>query len=537
LTAAAHTLTPPQTVGQIAKGVAFAAYEPTISIILPTYNSHPRFLREAIESVLNQTYWKWQLCIVDDGSTETACKEVLAGYNGTDPRITIVFADKNGGIAEASNQALKMAQGEYVGFLDHDDVLAQNALQEVTELLSDHRDTDFVYTDHAMINGRSRFLHPAYKPGWSPELFLVTNYIVHFKVVRTEMMRTIGGFRASTSVIQDLDVSLRLYEAGAKIRHIPQILYFWREHAGSVASGTTAKPAIEKLALRIYDEHLTRRGLLARAEWPIPFQQIRVGGYKLRFPDFTERCDIIVLCRDDEIDLARLQGLAEGPGTELHVIFLGKPVPASVAGSTVRASSVNNQAALHATILETDAEHLVFIRPEARPMTADWLKELVGYLSLSEDIGAVGGKILSDRLKVKAGATVLLDKPMTMDRDEADCRGGYWFTNWIASNVEAVSSALLATRTDVFRRAGGLPVFDFGDAAGLAFCLELRKHGLRVVYNPWSRVVDRARIDTPTDLQNILQKRFGDDAKKDRYYNPNFSRSYPHLVSSPSNVA
>ena len=215
--------------------------QPLVSIIVPVYNTDPRWLRAAIESVRRQAYTRWELCICDDASTSPETREVLGEYE-SDPRIRIAFAAQNRGISAASNAALALARGELVALLDHDDELAPDALAEVVKHVNAHPDADVIYSDEDKLDLRGERCDPYFKPDWSPEHFLATMYTCHLMVIRRDVLADVGGFRTGYEGAQDYDLLLRIMDRTSKIHHIPRILYHWRKHAQSTASVAQAKP-------------------------------------------------------------------------------------------------------------------------------------------------------------------------------------------------------------------------------------------------------------------------------------------------------
>src|SRR5262249_39594532 len=223
----------------------------------------PEVLRRAIESVLAQSYPKWELCIVDDGSRSPAVDSVLAEYTVREPRVKLKVREVNGGIVAASNAALKMAAGGVVALLDHDDELAEDALYYVVEALHRRPELDIFYTDEDKIDEKGKRYDPFFKPDWSPDLLLSENYIAHFLVARRELLLAAGGFRPGFDGSQDYDLVLRLTEQSDRIAHIPRVLYHWRAIATSTASVSTQKEYAADAARRAIQEHLERRAIAA----------------------------------------------------------------------------------------------------------------------------------------------------------------------------------------------------------------------------------------------------------------------------------
>ncbi|MFQ6109040.1 MAG: glycosyltransferase, partial [Candidatus Aminicenantales bacterium] len=209
-------------------------HKPKISIIMPVYNVEKTWLEKAIESVFGQIYPNWELCIVDDASTKKHVKETLLKHKDRE-KVKIKFLRENRGISGASNQALSLASGEFVGFLDHDDELSPDALFEVARMLNEHPEADIIYSDEDKLNAGGRRIEPHFKPDWSPDLFLSYNYICHFLVMRKELVDGLNGFREGFEGSQDYDLLLRATEKTDKIFHIPKVLYHWRQIKGSTA--------------------------------------------------------------------------------------------------------------------------------------------------------------------------------------------------------------------------------------------------------------------------------------------------------------
>ncbi len=252
--------------------------KPLISVAMPTYNTPPRYLREAIESVRRQHYPAWELCIVDDGSTNAATRRIVERYAKHDARIRAEWRPENAGISSATNAALALCEGEVVAFLDHDDVLTPDALVRVAEVLWG-RDVDMVYSDQDKITPVGVRADPFWKPEWSPTYALGAMYIGHLLAVRRSLAVQVGGFDTAFDTIQDFEFMLRVSERARGIRHVPRILYHWRAVPESIASDPGAKPGVEELQTRAVNEHLRRRGVAARAvsHPSIPHRTVLVG--------------------------------------------------------------------------------------------------------------------------------------------------------------------------------------------------------------------------------------------------------------------
>lgn len=238
-------------------------YKPLISIVVPAYNTPGEWLEKAIKSVLNQLYEKWELCIVNDGSTEGHIEEILNNYSQKDKRVKVKHLLRNRGIAGASNEALAISSSkcEFIAFMDSDDILHPMALFEVVKFLNDRPHADIIYTDEDKLTLEDRRRKPEFKPDWSSELFLTYNYINHLTVCRKKLVDDVDGFRSKYNWSQDYDLYLRVTEKTDKIFHISKILYHWRAVPGSSAAKVDTRPVALAKSKELLTETLRRRGI------------------------------------------------------------------------------------------------------------------------------------------------------------------------------------------------------------------------------------------------------------------------------------
>ena len=215
----------PDELAQMRSQVASLAYRPVVSLVMPTYNTPEIYLREAIDSVLAQVYPDWELCIADDCSPDPQVRQILEDYCQRDRRIKVAYRQTNGHISQSSNSALALATGDYVGLLDHDDLLEPHALYEVVALLNQYPYADMIYSDEDKIDQNGRFGEPACKSAWCPDAMLSRMYTCHFGVYRREILKFIGGFRPGYEGSQDYDLVLRFTERTKRVYHIPKVLY------------------------------------------------------------------------------------------------------------------------------------------------------------------------------------------------------------------------------------------------------------------------------------------------------------------------
>jgi glycosyltransferase involved in cell wall biosynthesis/2-polyprenyl-3-methyl-5-hydroxy-6-metoxy-1,4-benzoquinol methylase len=270
------------------------SYTPKISIILPVYKTPLTWLKECIQSVTSQSYENWELCIADDHSNDPGIRSLLSTFEAADKRIKVVYREENGHIAECSQSALKIASGEFVCLLDHDDLLHKDALFWVVDKLNEDPSLDFIYSNEDKLNLQGNFDQPAFKPAWSPEYFLSFMYTGHLATYRTDLVRKVGGFRKGTEGSQDYDLTLRVTEKTDKISHIPKILYHWREHEDSIALNLNCKDYAFDAAKKSLISHISKTSQISYEVYDSNFKGIyRIkASEKINYDVYSYKKDI-----------------------------------------------------------------------------------------------------------------------------------------------------------------------------------------------------------------------------------------------------
>ena len=503
-------------------------YRPLISLIAPVWNPPVQVLRDMIESVLSQTYDNWQLCIAD-GSTDVDVRGTLQGFT-TDSRIKVTFLPKNLGVSGNSNMAIQASEGEFVAFLDQDDVLAPFALFEVAKSLNGTPGLDFIYSDMDRLDADGRRFDPLFKPDWSPEIMLCANYIVHLCVIRASLLRRLGGFRPETDRAQDWDLILRTEEATDRTHHIPRILYHWRQSPISVATaGFRIKPASPKAQRLAISDYLKRNRVSANIELD------GAGCWRMLWNySPPPRVSIVLFSHGDQTALQdsakSVQSKTSYPDFEVTAVQAGNGAPNLGDGHLrlIRCGKVSSFAeAYNLGAKQSKGDVLVFLDAHVEVLSADWLQELVGW-AIQPRIGAVGPKLMSSDLKHIVHCGIVLGLPNFLfsgatERTWSPLGLSEWYRD-----CSAVSGACLATRRDVFDAIGG---FDekLAAAADMVYCSEARKRGYRVMFTPMARLVLYDPLDHVPDQRSIEILPWCNELGEtgDPYFNPNLSYQHP----------
>ncbi|MEE8758958.1 MAG: glycosyltransferase [Bifidobacterium sp.] len=449
---------------------------PLISVVVPVYNVEETWLRRCVESMQNQWYPNWQLCLADDCSSSPSVKPVMRDLAEHDSRIKVVFREQNGRISAATNSAIELATGEYVGFMDNDDELAPQALFEVVKAINENPETDFIYTDEDKITEDGVRFDPFFKPDFSPNLLLGHNYITHFVVVSTQLLGRTGLLRSQYDGSQDYDFVLRATEQARSIRHIPQQLYHWRTLASSVAGDPHSKMYAYEAGRRAIEAALERRGVRSSVS-----MLDNLGTYKIDYEAGSPSVAVLVSSYTPR-QLEAVKKLTDY--TSVRFIPLD-------------GRDVNDIAR------ECD-EPLLVLLDGLKPTNSAWLREMVNYSRIS-GIGAVGGKVFDDRQRVlNVGVTLNAlrsGQPFEM-RGEWDEGIGYYFRDLLPRDMFAVTEDCMLVSRKNFCDLNGLDKRLSPGLRGIDYCVRLAKQtGLTTLWQPYSTFTDakKSHLDIPKD--------------------------------------
>ena len=529
--------------------VQLLGYKPLISIIVPIYNTPQALLEAMIQSVLDQIYPYWELCIADDASSQTHVKNIIQKYAEKDERIKVLFREENGHISAASNSALSLATGDFITLLDHDDMLTPDALYEVVLLLNQHPEADMIYSDEDKINEANERLDPFFKPDWCPDSFLSRMYTCHLGTYRRAIIQEIGGFRVGYEGSQDYDLVLRFTEKTNKIFHIPKVLYHWRIHSESAASGSHAKPYAYDAGVRAIEDALARRGEKGKV---IPHSKI-AGTYTIRYEikeykkvsiiiptrnlgTILDRClesifekstypnYEVILIDNGSDDSETFNVFDKWKKIEPHKFFCHKlDIPFNY-------SKLNNYGVFKAT-----GDYILLLNNDTEVITSDWIEAMVEQAQ-RPTVGAVGALLLYPDDTIQHAGVVLgvggvaghSHKNFSKD-DE-----GYVRQLISISNYSAVTAACLMCRREVYEQAGGLDETFKVAFNDVDFCLRIKQLGYNNIYLPHVVLYhyeskSRGAEDTPEKQQRFKQemddmyKKWGELIANDLCYSPNLT--------------
>ena len=523
-------------------------YSPLISVAVPAYRTPEKFLAQMIDSLLAQTYGNWELCIANGSPEDSAMKKVLEEYTKKDSRIRVSELTENKGIAGNTNAALEMAQGEFVGLLDHDDLLAPNALYEIVRALDEDRNLDAVYTDEDKVTTElDEHFQPHLKPDFNLDLLRSNNYICHFFVVRRSIVQKVGGFCQEFDGAQDHDFIFRCIETAEKVGHIPEILYHWRTHKASTADNPASKMYAFDEGKRAIEAHLKRTGTEG-----IVSHTPDLGFFRVKYPVQGQPLVSVIIPNKDEKETLKacidsIREKTEYPNYEIIIVENNsttdeifqyyKELSQDPRIRLLRwkkefnYSAINNYGVCHA-----NGEYLLFLNNDVTVITPGWIKELLGVCQRPE-VGAAGVKLIyPDNTIQHAGCVIGLGGIAGhMFVDMPANRTGYLHKASILQDMSAVTAACMMMKRTAFEEAGG-----FTEKLSVAFndvdlCLKVRKNHKLIVYDPYVQLYHMESKTRGAEDNKEKVRRFQEEIeymrcqwldilkKGDPYYNKNLS--------------
>ncbi len=536
---------------------------PLISIIMPVYNTPVQYLKKAIDSVIDQSYPHWELCIADDASDHNDTLQLLRKYAEKYDRIHVTFRSTNGNICLASNSALDLAKGEYVAFLDHDDMLAPNALLEIVKVINSAGDAKFIYSDEDKIDEKGRRFDPHFKSDWNPDMFLSQNYITHLTVIKKSLLDEVGAFRAGYEGAQDYDLFLRITDklTSNEIVHIEKILYHWRAFEGSTAFDPKAKSYTSEAGLNALKDHFLHKNEHVHVE-----MGMLPNTYKVNYPIVSEPLvTLIVPTRDGYTILSKCINsileqtiyknyeiiIIDNQTTELRtleyfddLIKRHQHIRIVKYDKEFNYSAINNFAVSHAK-----GELIGLINNDVEVISCHWLTEMVQH-ALREAVGAVGAKLYYDDDRVQHAGVILGIGGVAGHSHKYFKRSahGYFSRLKIIQNYSAVTSACLVLRRSIYEEVGGMNEehlkIAFND---VDFCLKVQEKGYRNVWTPYVELYhhesvsrgpedNKAKVARFAKERQYMQETWNSRLKKDPYYNGNLTQIHENFTIRKGNA-
>ena len=524
-----------------------AEYEPVsgplVSVVTPVRNVPVSLVQATIESVNQQTYPHWELCLVDDASTDPLLTDYLRALSASDTRIKVAFLDHRRGISGATNAAIGMAEGELIAFVDNDDLLHPDALSAVAEVLEQDSRVDVIYTDEDKLGFDDQYEEPYYKPDWAPDLLLSCMYFGHLLVIRRHLIISVGGLRSDFDGSQDYDLVLRAVEKARCIRHIPRVLYHWRRMPGSTAERYENKPYADAAAKRAIDEAITRRRLNATVE-----HGLDIGSFRVRYASPANARVSVIIPTYDQVDLlskcvSSLERTVDLERAELLIVNNAsieqdsytyfrelrsrKYVTIVDYSAPFNYSKINNFAVRHAT-----GEYLLFLNNDTEALEPGWIEAMLEQAQRPE-VGAVGCRLFfpgTERRIQHAGVILGMTGVAGHAHKWRKSADSTFYGPNRVTNYSAVTGACLMMRRGVFDLVGG-----FDEEFAVAFndidlCLRLGQRGFRTVYTPFATLIHHESMSvgrlqdgrTIDDRETeLMMSRWRQFIQADPYYNPN----------------
>lgn len=529
-----------------------------ISILVPLWNNQREFQIQMLDSVMNQTYQNWELCLAD-GSDEAhsyigeICKEYAARADG---RIVYHKLDRNGGISGNTNECLKLATGEYIGLFDQDDILHPSALYEYVKVINEEG-ADYIYCDETTFKGDSinNMITLHFKPDYAPDNLRANNYICHFSVFSRKLLEGTELFRSGFDGSQDHDMILRLTTGARKVVHVPKLLYYWRSHKASTASDISAKPYAIAAAKGAVADHLTRCGF---KNFEIKSTRAFDTIFEIKYEILSEdRISILIPNKDHVDDLRRcIDSIKERSTYENYEMIViennsvdratfdyyktlekQKNITVVTYDGEFNYAKINNFGARCAT-----GKYLLLLNNDTQVISMNWLEAMLMYAQ-RPDVGAVGAKLYyGDRTIQHAGVVIGLGAHRTAGHTHYKINYdnlGYMGRLCYAQNVSAVTGACLMVRKSIYDALGGLDEQFAVALNDVDFCLRIREKGYLNVFTPFaelyhfesasrgSDIVDEKKAARYEEESALFRERWKElIAKGDPYYNTNFSLDY-----------
>ncbi|MBI1891022.1 MAG: glycosyltransferase [Burkholderiales bacterium] len=542
--------TPEKNYAELRKNYSTWTRLPLISVIMPVYNAPPEFLEQAIESVRDQIYPHWELCIADDASTNEKTKSILKKYAMEDKRIKVVFRAENGHISAATNSAFEISTGEFIALLDHDDMLHPLALHHLAETINRHSDAELIYSDEDRIDESNYRSEPYFKCEFNYELMLAQNMLNHLSCYRRAIVGDVGAWRKGFEGSQDYDLALRVIERlkPHQIVHIPRVLYHWRAIEGSTAHSADAKPYATIAAQRAIREHLNRMGVEAevvdapklptwsRVKFKVPEPQ---PGVCIIIPT-RDRVDLLSTCISSILEKTTYKNyrilIVDNNSVEAETLAYFDKVKSEVISILKDDRPFNYSALNNGAVEACTSEYVCLMNNDIEVISPDWLEEMMGH-ACRTGVGAVGARLWYPDGRLQHGGLImgLGGTAGHSHKFLPKNHPGYFGRAALHQAFSGVTAAVLLIKKSIYQEAGGLEekfAVAFND---VDFCLKVDAKGYRNVWTPYAEFIHyesatRGYETTPEKQRRmnaeaeLLRERWGQRLFNDRYYSPNLTQ-------------
>lgn len=521
---------------------------PKISIIVPMYNTPARFFEELVDCLINQTYSNWELCLADGSPDKNSeLKKII----NKDERIKYKFLNDNKGIPGNTNEAIKLATGDFLALLDHDDLLPKFCLYEIVKCINENPDVEFIYTDEDKIEGeKENRKDPYFKPDFSSDTLRSNNYITHLSVFKKELMNKLGGFRDAYNGAQDYDIIIRATEETQNIVHIPKVLYHWRVHPQSTAMDSEAKPYAYEAGKKVIEDHLKRQGLEATVNHGGDIKGIYEVQYKVQgnpkvsilIPNkdsvkLLKNCINSILNKTtyDNYEIIIIENNSEESKTFSYYDSLKENEKIKLITYTEK--GFNYSKIINFGVKNSDADFVVQLNSDTEIITPNWLEKFIGYAQ-REDVGAVGARLYYEDGSIQHAGIVVGICNLAANMLTGLPKGvhAYFGKDCLIQNMSAVTGACLFSRREIYEEVGYMDEENFKVAFNdVDFCLKIREKGYKIIYNPFIELwhyesKTRGYEDTPEKKKrfenesNNFKTKWKEVLKRgDPYYNINLS--------------
>lgn len=486
---------------------AHFATEPTFSVIVPVYRTPIEYFRAMVDSVMAQSYAKWELLLVDASPDDERLEKVIVEYCGRDERIKRVPIEKNEGITLNTNAGIRAASGDFLCFLDHDDFIEPDTLYRYARAVNEHPDTDLIYCDEdkyvcdGEFADKPGFREPSFKTGWNPDSLLAQNYLCHFMAVRASVLATLELPGREFDGSQDWNMAWRIGEKARHVHHEPHVLYHWRSHLNSTASNRNQKNyALEAGRLAIKG-HLERAGVKGE---PVVSRRAGEGYFHIKYDLGSRPLVSIIIPNKDAVTvlhrcittLLRVSSyqnyeivIVENNSTEKETFeyyeWVQKLDPRIRVARATDVHGFNFSKIVNFGVAYARGDYLLLLNNDTQPITRDWIEEMLGPCMQRPDVGVVGARLLyPDETIQHVGVTFGIDGPMHVFQHMPRTYNGNLQSAVLDRDMAAVTGACLMTRRDVFEAVGGFDEQLPDNYNDVDFCLKVGKRGQYVLFNP-----------------------------------------------------